>query len=64
MHPLIESFIEGMRGMVLNKVVSIENDFPIGCVRFYRIWSPWKRQSLLKKAAALLAKSAPTHIVN
>ena len=64
MHPLIESFIEGMWRMFLNKVVSIDNDFPVGCARFYRIWSPWNQQSLLKKAAALLAKSAPTHILN
>ena len=64
MHPLIESFIEGMRRMFLNKVVSIDNDFPFGCARFYGIWSPWNQQSLLKKTAALLAKSAPTHILN
>ena len=50
--------------MFLNMVVSIDNDFSIGCARFYRIWAPWKRQSLLKKAVALLAKSAPTHNLN
>ena len=50
--------------MFLNMVVSVDNDFPIGCARFNRIWSPWKRQSLLKKAVALLAKSAPTHNLN
>ena len=50
--------------MFLNKVVSIDNDFPIGCASFYRIWSPWNQQSLLKKSAALLAKSAPTHNLN
>ena len=50
--------------MFVNKVVSIEDDFPIGCARFYRIWSPSNWQSVLKKAAALLAKSAPTQNLN